>query len=144
MIYFHGASSRLTSQYPSCYPDWVDFVPHNSKHVPTIVKHFSSEIRLVAPAPAPAAILAYLTLVNKLSVSWDRNSYSKPIIPPLDVDRAIHKGHERDCDWARLRNLADPKVLLRPTLSGAFTPGSLEGVWEGIFTVRPCIRKCRG
>ncbi|EKM52375.1 uncharacterized protein PHACADRAFT_260696 [Phanerochaete carnosa HHB-10118-sp] len=121
-------------KYPSCYPDWVDFVPRGPNTAPTTIRHFSSEFRLVAPAPAPAAILAYLTLANKSGVSWDSISYSKPIFPPLDVDRTARTSAERDCEWARLRNLAEPKIFLRPTMSGAFTPGSLEGVWEGVFT----------
>ncbi|GJE88966.1 hypothetical protein PsYK624_050540 [Phanerochaete sordida] len=123
-------------KYPSCYPDWVDFIPRGAPHVPTVVKHYSSELRLVAPPAAPAAILAYLTLVNKLSasLSTDHQNYQKPIVPQLDVDRTLHTSAERDCEWARLRNLAEPKILLRPTMAGAFTPGSLEGVWEGVFT----------
>lgn len=121
-------------KYPLCYPDWVDFVPRRPKIPPTIVKHYSSELRLVAPAPAAAAILAYLILVNKLSMLRDPESYTKVILPRLDVERTVPRGAETDCDWARLRNLADPKILLRPTMAGAFTPGSFEGVWEGVFT----------
>ena len=90
---------------------------------------------LVAPAPASPAILAYLTLVNKLSVSWDGADYMKPMFPTVDVARAPRLSTECDCDWARIHSLADPKTLLGNTLSGAFIPGSLEGVWEGIFTV---------
>lgn len=121
-------------KYPCCYPEWIEFVPRSCRHAPTVVKHFSSEISLVAPAPAAPAILAYLTLVNKLGVSWV-DPAPKPLLTPMNVDRrTVRKSAERDCDWARLCTLADPKLLLKPRLAGAFTPGGLEGVWEGIFT----------
>ena len=116
----------------------MEFIPRACGHRPVIVKHFATDLKLVAPAPAAPAILAYLTLVNKLSLSWQ--SASKPLFPTLGVDRRVQKSIEREGDWARLRALADPKILLRPRLSGAYSPGSLEGVWEGIFTVSTCHR----
>jgi hypothetical protein len=129
-------TNNRPSQYPSCYPDWVDFIPRSCKHTPTVVRHFMIDLKLVAPAPAPAAILAYLTLVNKLSSSWTVDNTSKVRLAPIGVVHKAQKSLEREGEWARLCSLANPKVLLRPRLSGAFTPGSFEGVWEGIFTVR--------
>lgn len=124
-------------QYPSCNPSWVDYIPRCFKQQPTTVRHFSSNLELVVPAPASPAILAYLTLVNKLSVSWETANYAKPLYPTVDVARSRHSS-ECDCDWARIHSLANPDTLLNNTLSGSFLPGSLEGVWEGIFTV--CMR----
>ena len=130
--------SMLTSrtlQYPSCYPDWVDFIPSRAKQPIVTVRHFSTDLKMVPPAPASPAILAYLTLVNKLSVSWETTNFMKPFFPAVDVVRTPRMSVECDCAWARVHSISDRKVLLGNTLSGAFLPGSLEGVWEGIFTV---------
>lgn len=108
---------------------------------PTIIRHFSTDLRVVAPAPASPAILAYLTLVNKLSVSWETVNYMKPIFPPIDVDISLRTASEWDADWARVLNLSNPKSANSNIPSGSFTLGSLEGVWEGIFTVRPALRQ---
>lgn len=113
----------------------MDFIPRSYKQEPATVRHFASDLELVVPAPASPAILAYLTLVNKLNVSWETTNFLKPLYPSVDVMRVPRLSSECDCDWARIRSLAQPKVLLGNTLTGAFVPGSLEGVWEGIFTV---------
>lgn len=122
--------------YPLAYPDWVDFVPRQHRAAPTIVTHFSMNLKVVAPAPSAPAILAYLTLVNKPNFAC-MDKVVRPLFPPADAESILRKSDEFDCDWARIRCIADPKMCLRPTLSGSFIPGSLEGVWEGIFTVRP-------
>ena len=91
---------------------------------------------MAPPAPAPPAILAYLTLANKLSVSWDAVHYMKPpsATPPCLAPNASSR--EWDAEWMRAFHLADTSKPLGATFSGAFIPGSLEGVWEGLFTVR--------
>ncbi len=91
---------------------------------------------MVPPASAPPAILAYLTLANKLSVSWDAVHYMKPpsAIPPCLAPNTSSR--EWDAEWMRAFHLADTSKQLGAAFSGAFIPGSLEGVWEGLFTVR--------
>ena len=93
---------------------------------------------MAPPAPAPTATLAYLTLANKLSVSWDTIHYMKPpsAVPPSAAPGAVSA--EWDAEWCRGTHLADTSRPLGAAPSGAFVPGSLEGVWEGLFTARPC------
>lgn len=100
------------------------------------MRHFATSLKVTAPAPAAPAILAYLTLVNKLSVSWETANYAKPIFPPVEVDTSLRSSFEWDGDWTRILSLSNPKTAISSRPSGSFTPGSLEGVWEGIFTVR--------
>lgn len=105
------------------------------------MRHYSTNLRVVAPAPASPAILAYLTLVNKLNVSWESTNYMKPLFPPVEMDTSFRSSWEWEGDWARILSLSNPKSAVNDRPSGAFTPGSLEGVWEGIFTVRLLLFK---
>lgn len=91
---------------------------------------------MTPPSPAPPAILAYLTLANKLSVSWDTIHYMKPptATPPSLAPGA--SSAEWHAEWTRGLHLADTTKPLGAAFSGAFVPGSLEGTWEGLFTVR--------
>lgn len=92
---------------------------------------------MTPPAPAPPAILAYLTLANKLSVSWDTIHYMKPptATPPSLAPGA--SSAEWHAEWTRGLHLAVTTKPLGAAFSGAFVSGSLEGTWEGLFTVRP-------
>ena len=100
------------------------------------MKHFGAQLKIAPPAPAPPATLAYLMLANKLSVSWDAIHYMKPpsATPPSLAPRVCSE--EWDAEWNRGVHLADTSKPLGTAFSGAFIPGSLEGVWEGLFTVR--------
>ncbi len=60
----------------------------------------------------------------------------KPIFPPVEMNTSFRSSWEWEGDWARILSLSNPKSAVNDRPSGAFTPGSLEGVWEGIFTVR--------
>lgn len=106
------------------------------------IKHFGSPLKIAPPAAAPPAILAYLTLANKLSVSWDTIHYMKPpsATPPSLSPRM--RSSEWDAEWMRGVHLADTSKPLGAAFSGAFIPGSLEGVWEGLFTVRLRVAAC--
>ena len=44
---------------------------------------------------------------------------------------------EWDCEWERCKRLAgnDAPTPVSPT--GTFKPGTMEGFWEGLFTVSP-------
>ncbi|KAI0691800.1 hypothetical protein BC835DRAFT_1407197 [Cytidiella melzeri] len=121
-------------KYPACYPDWQEYLPKNFRCQPTSIRHYSTNLKVVAPAPAAPAILAYLTLVNSINMSWGTTNYMKPIFPPVEVDTSLRMSSEWEADWARITSLANPKGALSGQPSGSFTPGSLEGVWEGIFT----------
>ncbi|KAI0354271.1 hypothetical protein OH77DRAFT_1426339 [Trametes cingulata] len=121
-------------QYPLCTPPWNEFAPPCRERGASAIKHFGVPLRMAPPAPAPPAILAYLTLANKLSVSWDTIHYMKPpsATPPSLAPGATSK--EWEGEWMRGLHLADTSRPLGAAFSGAFIPGSLEGVWEGLFT----------
>lgn len=65
----------------------------------------------------------------------------KAIFPPVEMDTSFRSSWEWEGDWARILSLSNPKSAVNDRPSGAFTPGSLEGVWEGIFTVRLLLLK---
>ncbi|KAH9943910.1 hypothetical protein B0H21DRAFT_709738 [Amylocystis lapponica] len=121
--------------YPLCIPSWRDFIPSERLKEPIQVPHFSSTLRITPPTPAPPAILAYLALVNKLRVSWDMLSYMKPPDPTIPSAVPVRDSREWDAEWARGLHLGSHNAQpFGSELSGAFIPGSLEGVWEGLFT----------
>ncbi|PIL25869.1 hypothetical protein GSI_11622 [Ganoderma sinense ZZ0214-1] len=115
-------------------PPWNEFAPPSRTRGASAIKHFGASLKMAPPAPAPPAILAYLTLANKLSVSWDAIHYMKPpsATPPCLAPRTSSR--EWDAEWMRAFHLVDTSKPLGAAFSGAFIPGSLEGVWEGLFT----------
>ncbi|TBU42697.1 hypothetical protein BD309DRAFT_865776 [Dichomitus squalens] len=138
---FREASSVLklfalgAHQYPLCQPPWNEFAPPSrARGGASAIKHFGTSVKMAPPAPAPSAILAYLTLANKLSVSWDTIHYMKPpsATPPSLAANASSR--EWEAEWMRGLHLADTTKPLGTAFSGAFISGSLEGVWEGLFT----------
>ncbi|KAI0772434.1 hypothetical protein BD413DRAFT_545404 [Trametes elegans] len=121
-------------QYPISNPVWNEFAPPSRARGASAIKHFGVSLRMAPPAPAPPAILAYLTLANKLSVSWDTIHYMKPpSTTPPSLSPSVCSA-EWEGEWMRGLHLADTSRPLGAAVSGAFIPGSLEGVWEGLFT----------
>ena len=133
-----GRADNHAPQYPLCYPSWCDFIPKLPYKEVSRIRHYSTDIIVAAPAPAAPAILAYLTLANKLTVSWEALNYVKPLAPTVASLVPTRSSTEWEGEWVRTLSVADPKVVMGNTPSGAFRPGSLQGVWEGLFTVR-CI-----
>ncbi|KAI0076883.1 hypothetical protein K474DRAFT_1597216 [Panus rudis PR-1116 ss-1] len=137
---FRAATSILklialgAHQYPLCYPPWYDFIPTRPWKESSRIRIYSSDLTVVAPAPAAPAILSYLTLANKLTVSWEAMNYMRPLAPTVYSTTCTKQSKEWDGEWARTLNVGDPKVISSNTLSRAFKPGSLHGVWEGLFT----------
>lgn len=122
-------------QYRLAFPSWRDFIPPYRLKDASIVPFYGSELKIIPPTPATPAILSYLTLVNKLPVSWDTISYMKPSNPTVPSSVVSADSSEWNAEWARGLHLADRSKPFSSQLSGAFIPGSLEGVWEGLFTV---------
>ncbi|TCD67735.1 hypothetical protein EIP91_011977 [Steccherinum ochraceum] len=120
--------------YPLCYPSWIEFIPTRRLKPSSVVRHYTTDLSVVAPAPAAPAILSYLTLANKLSVSWESINYMKPLAPTVASSITLKSSREWDGEWARTLSVGDPLLLMGNTLTEAFKPGSLEGVWEGLFT----------
>lgn len=80
---------------------------------------------------AAPAILSFLSLMSAF-LGVRRGVYKGPRIPngfPSSPDQSV----EWETNWQRCINLA--KSTLTSQFSGSFVPGSLQGVWEGIFTV---------
>ncbi|OCH92524.1 hypothetical protein OBBRIDRAFT_791118 [Obba rivulosa] len=121
-------------QYALCRPTWRDFRPPYYLKESTLIEPYSHPLQFEPPSPAAPAILAYLTLINKLSISWDTINYLKPSapIPPSTVPGI--DSSEWDAEWTRGLHLSRIGRPLGVEFSGAFIPGSLEGIWEGLFT----------
>lgn len=77
------------------------------------------------------AILSYLSLVGPL-VGPARAVY-KGLHTPNGFPSSLNQSLEWEADWQRCINLA--KSPLTSQFSGAYKVGSLQGVWEGVFTV---------
>lgn len=60
----------------------------------------------------------------------------KPLAPTVASSVQVRNSSEWDGEWARTLSIGDPHLVMGNTLTDAFKPGSLEGVWEGLFTVR--------
>ncbi|GBE86926.1 hypothetical protein BKA93DRAFT_389613 [Sparassis latifolia] len=121
--------------YPLCFPSWRDFTPTCHAKEVSVVSHFSLNLRIVPPRISAPAILAYLTLTNRLPVSLDTLNYTKPAEPTLPSAVVARDSKEWDAEWARGLYLGSHTAKpLGNELSGAFLPGSLEGIWEGVFT----------
>lgn len=133
---FYAYYNLYLIQYPLCTPPWNIFAPPCRARGACAIKYFGVPLKMTPPAPAPPAILAYLTLANKLSVSWDTIHYMKPptATPPSLAPGA--SSAEWHAEWTRGLHLADTTKPLGAAFSGAFVSGSLEGTWEGLFTVR--------
>ena len=124
-------------QYQICSPSWTEFLPHagsgNSYRL-----NFYSETQCLAPPPlALPAILSFLTLAEKFP----------SLISGMDVTNCLgssgtrtSRGQDGDWDneWERCLSLG--RTTPHKHTSRAFTPSSLQGIWEGIFTVRSTIR----
>ncbi|KAF9238648.1 hypothetical protein BU15DRAFT_88288 [Melanogaster broomeanus] len=103
------------NRYPICQASWVEFVPEPQWITsPTLVTHFSETYRLKLPAIAPPAILSFLTIASHFPQ------------PPPSFPSSTRRSEEWD------RGLA--AIFISETLSRAYSLGSMEGVWEGLFT----------
>jgi len=80
---------------------------------------------------ATPAILCYFSLMRAI-LGLGRGVYKGPHAPNGSSsypDQSL----EWETDWHRCINLA--KSALSSQYSGSYRPGSLQGVWEGVFTV---------
>jgi hypothetical protein len=79
------------------------------------------------------AILSYLSLVGPL-VGSTRINYKVPHAPiSFPSSEPLNQSLEWEADWKRCMNLAENPLASQ--FSGAYKVGSLQGVWEGVFTV---------
>jgi len=120
----------IYAQYQICSPSWTEFMP-TAWTGNSILPLLYSERQSLSPPPlALPAILSFLTLINK---------FPADIMPTLDFTKwsgtfnFSRQGVDWHNEWERCLSLGQASFHEYP--SGAFTPGSIQGVWEGTFTV---------
>ncbi|KAG7087747.1 hypothetical protein E1B28_013688 [Marasmius oreades] len=112
-------------------PTWLDFLPKSESFETDIseVIFYSEKLHFRPPPLAVPAILSFISLVSQLQEQTD---FSTPFV---SLDSTVSKslgGMEWEREWGRCYSLGQPSLAKFLTLS--FIPGSLEGVWEGLFT----------
>ncbi|KDQ55953.1 hypothetical protein JAAARDRAFT_36742 [Jaapia argillacea MUCL 33604] len=118
-------------QYPLCSPNWAEFVPRSHSASPPIstITHYSHKIEVIHPPISIPAILSYLTLLNNTRPP----TTSTPHVPLVNPSSYARQSLEWESIWHRCLG-AEFGQDNRLIVSGAFCPGTLEGVWEGIFS----------
>lgn len=126
---------RSLFKYPICHPSWTDFLCRSEAMVPSsVVTHFSETYRLNPPTLAPAAILAFLTLaLHMLHPAQANYATQYSFQSPASLSLTMRRSEDWDTDWYRCINLGQSDR--RRAFSETYVLGSLEGVWEGIFSV---------
>ncbi|KIK98448.1 hypothetical protein PAXRUDRAFT_823872 [Paxillus rubicundulus Ve08.2h10] len=128
-------TALAANRYPICQPSWAEFVPESTGVTSlTPVTHFSQTYRLKPPSLAAPAILSFITLAMRILVPKSGTSSAASHLPrtPASLPLSTRSSEEWDSDWQRCINLGRANYCR--TFSGAYTPGSIEGVWEGLFT----------
>ncbi|RDB17639.1 hypothetical protein Hypma_001088 [Hypsizygus marmoreus] len=118
-------------KYDLTNPSWDRFLPAPRYPQPKPVTYYDQPCIISPPPLATPAILAFLTLVNKLA---EGVGYSTPLPPshPSAIVPIVRHQLEWECEWERCLSLGQPEY--DKFLTAAFRPGSIEGVWEGLFT----------
>ncbi|TFK36576.1 hypothetical protein BDQ12DRAFT_654308 [Crucibulum laeve] len=114
-------------RYNLTTPSWLEFAPRLCHEIPTVVQYYGTSYKLTPPPLATPAILSFLTLVNKMSQG---SECAIPLTPSNPT--VVHKIDEWQCEWERCISLGNG--TLDRILTDSFKPGSIEGVWEGLFT----------
>ncbi|KAI6022928.1 hypothetical protein PISMIDRAFT_356063 [Pisolithus microcarpus 441] len=119
-------TALAANRYAICEPSWAEFTLESGATA-TNVTHFSETYFLVPPSLAPAAILAYFTFAL-----WLLSRGATNVLPqaPSSLPLDSRESEDWDADWQRCINLARPGT----SLALSYAPGSLEGIWEGLFT----------
>ncbi|KAG1773325.1 hypothetical protein EV702DRAFT_1243719 [Suillus placidus] len=123
-------TALAANKYNLCHIPWEVIVPRSCLLGPTCINHYSNSYKLTPPTMAIPAILSYLSLVGPL-VGPTRVVYKGPHAPN-SFPSSLNQSLEWDADWQRCMNLAENP--LSSQFSGAYKVGSLQGVWEGVFT----------
>ncbi|KAG1740669.1 hypothetical protein EDB19DRAFT_1708301 [Suillus lakei] len=123
-------TALAANKYNICHTPWKDFIPRSCPHEPTHIHHYSNSYHLTPPTMAIPAILSYLSLVGPL-LGPTRVVYKGPHTPN-SFTFSLNQSFEWEADWQRCMNLA--KNPLAGQFPGAYIVGSLQGVWEGVFT----------
>lgn len=84
------------------------------------------------PLTAPA-VLSFLSLAPPRLTGADALQPMSPTVPSL-VSPQIRMSSEWECEWERCKRLAGNDTPVPENPSATFKPGTMEGVWEGLFT----------
>jgi hypothetical protein len=123
-------------QYPVCRPAWVDFVPDHKLGRGALPPAYA-EYPSFSPLPATApAVLSFLSLAPHRLTGAGAVQPMSPTVPST-VSPQIRMSSEWDCEWERCKRLAGDDAPTPENPSATFKPGTMEGVWEGLFTVSP-------
>ncbi|KAI9435814.1 hypothetical protein H4582DRAFT_2168347 [Lactarius indigo] len=119
-------------EYPVCRPAWADFVPDQVGRcaLPPAYAEYPS---LSPPPLAAPAVLSYLSLAQRSSTNVDALNPLSPLVPS-SVPPLVRVSSEWDCEWERCKRLAGIESPTPESPTGTFKPGSMEGIWEGLFT----------
>lgn len=122
-------------KYPICHPSWTEFLPRSEAiFPPSVITHFSEAYRLNPPTLAPAAILIFHALALRILVPGQANhAGGLSLQSPAGVSLTRRRSEDWDTDWYRCINLGQSDR--RGEFLKAYVLGSMEGVWEGVFTV---------
>ncbi|KAH0834087.1 hypothetical protein J3R83DRAFT_11372 [Lanmaoa asiatica] len=122
-------------KYPICRPSWTEFLPRTEAILPpSVITHFSEAYRLNPPTLAPAAILTFITLALRILVPAQAgHAEGLPLRSPASLSLTMRRSEDWDTDWYRCINVGQSDRCGTP--SEAYILGSMDGVWEGVFTV---------
>ncbi|KAH0579994.1 hypothetical protein J132_09360 [Termitomyces sp. J132] len=115
-------------KYELTNPAWHQFVPEPRIPKMDYIEYLSEKRCFVPPPLATPAILSFLTLVNELT---EGVGYTTPV-PPSHPSSLQQEKLEWECEWQRCVIVGQGDF--DNILTDAFRPGSIEGVWEGLFT----------
>ncbi|KIJ18312.1 hypothetical protein PAXINDRAFT_167501 [Paxillus involutus ATCC 200175] len=128
-------TALAANRYAICQPSWAEFVPEPPGVMSlTPVTHFSQTYLLKPPSLAAPAILSFVTLAMRILVPKRGISSAGSHLPqaPASLPLSTRSSEEWDSDWHRCVNLGRANYCR--IFSGAYTLGSIEGLWEGLFT----------
>ena len=118
---------------PVCRPAWADFVPDHTVGRYAAPPAYAEYPSLSPPPLAAPAILSYLTLDPRSPTNADALHPLSPLVPSSVP--SVRVSSEWDCEWERCKRLAGHESSTPESPIGTFKPGSMEGIWEGLFTV---------
>ena len=95
---------------------------------------YASYPSLSPPPLAAPAVLSYLSLATRPATGTDAVKPLSPLVPS-SVSPQVCMSSEWDCEWERCRRLAGTGGPTSESPTGTFKPGTMEGIWEGLFTV---------
>ncbi|KAF5392072.1 hypothetical protein D9757_003318 [Collybiopsis confluens] len=121
--------------YPLVTPSWLNFLPPPSHGgVSQLTPLYDeSTLSLKAPALTPPAVLCFFSLLINLPQHTDYSPLvpSRMTLPRPEVFKRL--GNEWEYEWGRSTNLGTTKNHVSTELKDVFRPGSIDGIWEGIF-----------